>query len=456
MILTAERIWFDGALRSGWGVAIDQQGRIERVAPLREMEAPDHNLGPRIVLPGFVNAHSHAFQRLLRGRTQTAGSGDDNFWTWRQAMYAVAQHLDPARMLVAARQAFIEMLLAGVTCVGEFHYVHHQPDGTPYRDSVAMADAIAQAALEVGIRLCLLRVIYLRGDFNKPPNEHQRRFVDKSLDAAMAQVELTMHRLRSYVDPRIAWGIAAHSLRAVPIEAVVAVKTTAGHLPFHIHVSEQRREVDGCLRTHGLPPIELLGQHGALDAGTTLVHATHLRAGEADLIGYSGAGVCVCPTTEADLGDGLVPAAHLYRSGASLSLGTDGQTFSSVLEEARRLEMHERLRVEERNLLAPGPHRSVAPTLLQAATRGGARALDLPCGEIAPGRWADLVAFDLNDPHLAGGDDASWLEQIIFSSDTRAVREVMVGGKWVVQEGEHKLSAVSAHSFGKLSREIFA
>lgn len=453
MLITAEWIWSRGRLRRGMGLGINQYGRVQCVEPLRTLGRPDRDLGPRVVLPGFVNAHSHAFQRLLRGRTQRASHQEDSFWTWREVMYDVASQLTPEDMRVAARQAFLEMLLCGVTTVGEFHYIHHRPDGTPYDDPVVMADAIAQAALETGIRLCLLRTVYLQGDFDTPPKASQTRFVDASLDTAMLYLEQTVHRLRSYVDARLGWGVAAHSLRGVPVDAIVGIKTIVGHLPFHIHVSEQRREVDTCQRVTGATPVHWLAAHGVLDANTTLVHATHLRSGEADAIQRGGALVCVCPTTESDLGDGLVAASCLFERGIPVCLGTDGQTQSSVLEEARRLEGHERLRVERRNVHAE-PGQSVAPALLRASTVHGARSLGLPVGELLPGRWADWVAYDLEDPHLTGADEHSLLEAILFSADSRAVREVMVGGQIVVENGRHRSMALSQREFAETCRTL--
>lgn len=435
MQIAAERAWIDGRIQRDVVIEIETTGRIRSVTT--DVPLPAHALRNRLLLPGMVNAHSHAFQRALRGRVQTSHASTDTFWTWRETMYQAASRLDPDSMYAVSRQAFLEMALAGVTCVGEFHYLHHQPNGAPYDDPLAMDMAVAQAAVDVGLRVCLLRVLYLRGDFDQDPNDIQRRFCDPSLDAAWGHLEALLTRLKRAHDPRFFWGVAAHSIRAVPIEDIVALKLCASHLPFHLHASEQRREVEKSMAHHGLAPVELLARGGVLDAETTLVHATHLRLGEARLIANSGAGVCVCPSTEADLGDGLLAARDLFMMGVPLSLGTDSQILSSITEEARRLEMHERLRTQRRNVLTRPQGPSVTQSVLAAATEHGARALDLRAGRIAPGCWADLVAIDTEDPALAGVDDASLVPAWVFSGDSRAVRDVFVGGRPVVKAGRH-------------------
>ncbi len=453
MLITAERVIVDGVAKSGVGVRLHKNGGIAQVGSLEAMGRPDHTLRGRVLLPGFVNAHSHAFQRLLRGRTQLV-QGDDSFWSWRQAMYRVAAALTPESVYTTARQAFIEMLLAGVTTVGEFHYLHHQPGGVAYSEPNELADSVVRAAQDAGVRLCLLRVVYLRGDFDAPLAEHQLRFADASLELACERIDLLQRRLLATGDATLAWGLAPHSLRAVPLDAVVALKARYAHQPLHIHASEQRREVDGSRAAYGNTPVALLAASGVLDANTTVVHATHISSAEVDALALCGATVCVCPTTEADLGDGLLPAGQLAKRGVPLALGTDGQTSSSVLAEARRLEMHERLRTEKRNILA-GRDGKVAAKLLKCATLAGASALGLSVGSIARGYWADLVSYDLDDPHLAGADDDSLLATLLFSADSRAVCDVMVGGRWIVQDGYHHLAHVSREAFAKVASRVF-
>ena len=455
MLITADRIIHEGYAYRDVGIDVNEHGRIRAVAPLKELGKPDRTFTGKALMAGTVNAHSHAFQRLLRGRSQLAGPAGDNFWSWREIMYWVAQTLEPHELYVVARQSFIEMLLAGVTTVGEFHYLHHRPDGQRYDNLHAMADALVYAAREVGIRLSVIHTVYLRGDFDAAPSPQQARFCARSLDDACDQFDGLVERLISYNDPRLSWAIAAHSLRAVPIEAVVGIKVRLGHMPFHIHVSEQEREVARCLEKHQMGPVELLARSELCDACTTLVHATHLRPGEADAIAEQGALVCFCPTTEADLGDGIGPAGELFRRGVSLCLGTDGQVQPSILAEARRLEMHERLRSQQRNILARGEGDAPAKHLLAAASLHGATSLGVDTGLLHPGRWADMITLDLQDPTLAGADDHFLASHIVFSADSRAVRDVCVGGKWVVEDGHHRLAGDSAVAYNKVVSRLF-
>ncbi len=456
MKIGAERILVGSTPHKDWVIEINDAGRIQNVGPSAQLGEPDLILNRRVLIPGTINAHSHSFQRVLRGRTQTRGPSEDNFWTWRQAMYQAAAALEPADVYVIARQSFLEMALSGVTSVGEFHYVHHRPSGQAYVDPSEMADAVIRAARDVGIRIVLLRTVYLRGDFDTEPSEHQRRFCEASLDVSLGCIEALMGTVHRMQDSRVTVGVAAHSVRAMPIESIVALKTNLIQYPFHIHASEQRLEVERCKFHHGMGPVGLLESNGVLDGLTTLVHATHLEAGEAMSIKKSGAMVCVCPSTEADLGDGILETNVLAKAGVPLSLGTDGQTLSSVLEEARRLEMNERLRTEKRTALVFEQGEDCAVPCLEAATVGGAQALGLEAGEIATGLWADLVSIDLDAPTLAGLDDSSLLAGIIFSSDARAIQDVMVGGKWIVRDGTHVLQAESVRAFSRVASKIYA
>ncbi|MEL6545125.1 MAG: amidohydrolase family protein, partial [Myxococcota bacterium] len=256
--------------------AVLPSGRVARnvaleISPAGTLSAIEENstravvedLGHSLLVPGTINAHSHAFQRALRGATQRAGPDGDTFWTWREGMYSLAESLSPASIYVIARQMFLEMALAGTTTVGEFHYVHHRPDGSPYANSNELAIQVIEAARAVGIRIALLRVIYLRGGFHQPdPEPRQRRFVDASLDHALDAISELSNHVASLGDPRVWLGAAAHSVRAVPVEAIVGAKTRLGHVPFHLHVSEQEKEVTECIETYGVPPVQLLAQHG--------------------------------------------------------------------------------------------------------------------------------------------------------------------------------------------------
>ncbi len=462
-LLSAELVYTGGEFRRDFGIDISPSGDIIRVAPLSTFgRRPNLILERSAVIPGLVNGHSHAFQRLLRGRTQTPSPGEDDFWTWRQQMYQVAGALTPEDMFVVARQAFLEMALAGTTTVGEFHYLHHRPDGSMYDDENAMAGAIIEAAAAVGMRLCLLRGVYLHADvYGSALGPRQCRFGDSSLAASCQAITNLGRFVAGRGDSRLSVGIAAHSVRALTPDELCALKTTFAHLPFHIHASEQRREVEQCLQRFGTSPVGLVSRIGALDGLTTVVHATHLVDGDGDtpdfeLLQQSGTTVCVCPTTEADLGDGLIHLSKLSAKGIELAVGTDGQTRCSIVEEASRLEMHERLRLERRNALRR-PRTPVQATL-RAATLGGARSLGLPCGEIKSGNRADLVAFDLDDPALAGCECAASTDEVLasifWSADTRAVTDVMVGGRWIVRERQHRLLGRSQSDFAKTLRAI--
>ncbi|HET6346157.1 MAG TPA: amidohydrolase family protein, partial [Myxococcota bacterium] len=308
---------------------------------------------------------------------------------------------------------------------------------------------------DVGVRLAIIHTVYLTGDFDKPPQGTQKRFTERSLDVACDRFDALVERVISYADPRLSWAVAAHSLRGVPLEAIIGLKVRLGHMPFHIHASEQRREVQACVERFGVGPVELLARSEVLDSCTTLVHATHLRAGEAEAIADTGAAVCFCPTTEADLGDGIGPASTLFQLGVPLCLGTDGETSLSLIAEARQLEMHERLRLEARNVLNRGQGDHPATHLLTMATAQGAAALGVDTGELRAGKWADFITLDLHDPSVVGADDHGLLSTLMFSSDSRALRDVIVGGRFIVTDGQHPLARDSGTTYARLAARIF-
>jgi formiminoglutamate deiminase len=361
-----------------------------------------------LVLPGFANAHSHAFHRVLRGRTQ-AGRG--SFWTWRDRMYAVAAALDPDSYYRLARAVYGEMALAGITAVGEFHYLHHAPDGSRYNDPNAMGEALMAAAAEAGIRITLLDTLYLTADVDgREPEGVQRRFSDGSFDAWAARVDALKPLPRSLI------GAAAHSVRAVPPPDLAAM---AGRRPLHVHLSEQRAENEKCAAVHGCTPTELLRRNGILGPTTTVVHATHLTAADQDALHDTG--VCFCPTTERDLADGIGPA----RSLTGLSLGSDSHAVIDMFEEARALEMDQRLATEERG------HFTVAE-LIAAMTNHSAIGWD-DAGTIAVGQRADLVAFSLDSVRTAGTDP----DQAVLAATAADITHVMADGRLIVADGRH-------------------
>ena len=375
-----------------------------------------------LVVPGLANAHSHAFHRALRGRTQT-GRGD--FWTWRDQMYAVANRLDPENYLGLARAAYTEMALAGITCIGEFHYVHHQPGGAPYSERNAMGDALIEAAAQVGVRVTLLDACYLAGGIGEPLSPVQQRFSDGHAAGWAARVD----ELSGATHARI--GAAIHSVRAVPADQLGAVADWARtrDVPLHFHLSEQRAENDACFERYGVTPTRLLGDSGALGAAALAVHATHVTADDVALLASSSTGVCLCPTTERDLADGIGPAGALAAAGIALSVGSDGQSVIDLFEEARGIELDERLATYSRGTFAAG-------TLLHSMTVAGHRALGWPdAGELSVGMRADLVAVDLASQRTAGGGATA--ETIVFAASASDVTDVVVDGKVVVKERQH-------------------
>ena len=400
-------------------------GRITAVLPGADPLPGDVRL-KGLVLPGFANAHSHAFHRALRGRTHDEGG---TFWTWRERMYAVAARLDPDTYLALARATYAEMALAGVTCVGEFHYLHHGPGGTAYDDPNAMAEALRQAARDAGIRLTLLDACYLAGGLSAEghtrPSPVQQRFSDGSSAAWQRRVE----RLEPDAGMRV--GAAIHSVRAVPRLELADVARALPHAPLHAHLSEQWAENEAALAFYGMTPTELLAAADALGPRTTVVHATVVA--HLELLGSTGTGVCFCPTTERDLADGIGPARLLADHGSPLCLGSDQNAVIDLLEEARALEMHERLHFLERGRFTPAE-------LVKALTVNGHAALGWPeAGRIAVGAPADLVAVRLDSVRTAG----TAAEQAVYAATAADVTTVVAGGRTVVDGGRHVLGDVA-------------
>ena len=421
-LLWCERAWLGGeAVESGVVVEIEA-GRIAAVTR-SAMPPPGAEELRGLVLPGLANAHSHAFQRVLRGRTQRRRG---SFWTWREAMFAAAGELTPDGYLELATATFAEMALAGITLVGEFHYVHHGPDGRPYENPNAMGEAVVAAAAAAGVRLTLLDTCYLHGGHDQPVDGFQRRFADRDVDAWMRRVEA----LEAGSTARV--GAAAHSVRALRPEEVSAVAawSQAAGAPLHAHVSEQRRENEECLAAYGRTPVELLAEAGCLETSFTAVHATHLTESDQRLLGSSESTCCLCPTTERDLADGIGPASRLAGAGARLALGTDSNAVIDMFEEARAMELDERLATETRVNQEPA-------ALLRAATAGGYAALGWEGGSIEPGACADLCVVELGSVRLAGTEPDDPVPAVVFAAGATDVRDVMVDGRWVVRGGEH-------------------
>jgi formiminoglutamate deiminase len=415
-----ELAWLGGE-RAEEGVRVEvEHGRIAAVSP----GAPpaDATRLDGLTIPGLANAHSHAFQRALRGRTH-ADAG--TFWTWREQMYMLADRLDPETYRALARATFAEMALAGIACVGEFHYLHHSPGGTPYDDPNEMGRVLIEAAAEAGIRITLLDGCYLRGGIGEAPRASQMRFSDGDADNWAERVDALAETEWARV------GAAIHSVRAVdPGSAAVVAEWAAGKgRPLHAHVSEQPAENSACLDAYGRTPTQVLHDAGAFEARFTAVHATH--PDDKDLALLARATVCACPTTERDLADGVGPMRPLAERGASLALGSDSHAVIDLFEEARALELDQRLLTGERGL-----HRPAA--LLEAATKGGHACLGWPdAGRIVPGARADLIAVALDSVRLAGTEASGALEALVFAASAADVRHVIVDGRELVRDGRH-------------------
>jgi formiminoglutamate deiminase len=385
-----------------------------------------------LTLPGLANAHSHAFHRALRGITQ-AGRG--TFWTWRERMYQVAARLDPASYLSLARAVYAEMALAGITCVGEFHYLHHDRDGSPYADPSEMSRALIEAAAGAGIRITLLDTCYLSGGLSARGEPlalagAQLRFADGDAAAWAARADAL-----GSLGAAARVGAAIHSVRAVPRQQLGEVAAWARQraAPLHVHLSEQRAENQACLAAYQATPAQVLDQAGALGQRTTAVHATHLTPADIRLLGGSRSYACLCPTTEADLADGIGPAAALAAAGSPLTVGSDSQTVIDLFEEARRIEQGERQATRERGHFT-------AAKLARAATADGHASLGWPeAGQITPGALADLVTVALDTPRTAGTAPGTALESVIFSASAADVRGVVAGGRQIVRDGRHLL-----------------
>lgn len=423
-VWNAPSVWLGGE-RLDLDIDLDVSRGVVRSVSARSAESSADPLAG-VVLPGLVNAHSHAFHRLLRGGTHRQG-GD--FWLWRESMYEEAGALTPETYEEIATAVYIEMALAGVTTVGEFHYVHHQPGGVPYDDSNEMGHALIRAARRAGIRICLLDAGYFRSGFaDEPLHPVQERFRDPSVEAWLERVEALTAAY--FGDPDVVVGLAPHSVRAVSPEGLKRTgQLKDDSAPLHIHVSEQPAENEECLEATGRTPAGLLADSGLLGPMTTLVHATHLTREDIAAIGASGSRVCYCATTERDLADGLGPASDLVAAGAGLSVGSDSHAVIDIFEEARGVEMHQRLRTGRRGVMDPG-------RLLDAATSGGARALGWATTGLAVGAPADMIVIDPESPRLIGVDSTS-VDSIVFAATAADVTDTFVGGERIVTDRHH-------------------
>jgi len=434
-------VYVDGQFLSDRAIVCDDAGKINQV--VESSEAPGAiRLQNRALLPGIVNAHSHALQRVIRGRTERRSQHtSDSFWTWREQMYAAANRLEVEDIYTVSRMAFLEMALTGITAVGEFHYIHHAPDGATYSDPNLLAREVIRAARDVGIRIALLRVAYARAGFETEANPLQVRFIEKSPEIYLQHLEQLLSAPE--LQDGVAWaGVAPHSVRAVPLDYLKTIVPFANErgLPVHMHVAEQPAEVTACIEEYGRSPVALLETEGLLSSTFTAVHAIHVTPKAIGSIARARASVCACPTTERNLGDGVVPVDAYFKAGVPVSLGSDSQVQIDLLEDARELEYHLRLQQTARNVLAPDDDASssaLARRLFDCATINGARSIGFNGGKLEAGAPADFFTVDLDDPSIAGSSPEDLLANIVFSLSRAAVRDVVVGGQMIVEAGRH-------------------
>ncbi|MGW7332833.1 formimidoylglutamate deiminase, partial [Streptomyces sp. NPDC054840] len=425
-----EHAWLGTHVEPGVALSVSTggsgEGRIDALRTGVQTPPPGARVLRGLTVPGLANAHSHAFHRALRGTVQV-GSG--TFWTWRDLMYKVARNLTPDSYFALARAVYAEMALAGITNVGEFHYVHHAPGGTAYADPNAMGEALIEAAAAAGIRITLLDTAYLSSGFGEAPNTHQLRFSDGTAEAWAERASALKPRDHALI------GAAIHSVRAVPAAelATVAAWAEERRAPLHVHLSEQTAENDACLAAHGRTPTQLLADHGVLGPRTTGVHNTHLTDTDIALLGGTTTGTCMCPTTERDLADGIGPATRLQHAGSPLSLGSDSHAVIDLLEEARAMELDERLRSRTRG-------HWTANALLTAATEDGHAALGRPdAGRLETGALADFTTIALDSVRTAGPPARLGAETAVFAATAADVRHTVVGGRHIVRDGAHTL-----------------
>ncbi len=416
LLFTGERVLSNAAL-------VVRDGRVESVGAAPE-DAERIRLPGRAILPGMVAAHSHAFQRAIRGRTEHRAHPVDDFWSWREAMYAAAERLGPDDLYAVSKFCFLEMARAGITAVGEFHYLHRDERGRAYADPNQLDLAVARAAQEAGLRILLLRVAYARSGFGIAENPRQRRFIEGSADEYLKNLDaLSKH---------VQVGAAPHSVRACPAEWIREISDEARRRGWvlHLHVAEQPGEVAQCRAEHGVTPALLLEKLGALRENMTAVHAVHLTPDDIAALGRARATVCACPTTERNLGDGVIRADKLLAAGARLCVGSDSEVQLNPLEDARQLEYHLRL-VELQRAILDSEQAGVGglgAKLYGIASEGGMRSLGLPGGALRPGEPADFVVVDLGDPSIAGAAEDDLMAQVVFSMERTALVETYVAG----------------------------
>jgi formimidoylglutamate deiminase len=456
-------LYRDGRFDSGVALFADENGRITRLTQSESDLKQAQRLPNRALLPGLVNGHSHSFQRVIRARTEYRTKAvKDTFWTWREAMYHAALRLSPEDIYVAAKMAFLEMALSGITAVGEFHYLHHAADGTPYEDRNLLAKQVLRAAAEIGIKIALLRTAYVRAGWRKEPDPGQARFITPRAQDFIDDTDALDEFVRRQSPQGRAWlGVAPHSIRAAPLDYLLEVAgyARARRFPIHMHVAEQTAEVEACMAEYGARPVAYLDQNGILGPGFTAVHAIHINDDEIVRLARHGVTVCACSTTERNLGDGIVRAGELEAASVQISLGSDSNIQIDILEDARQLEYNLRLSKRERAILSPATttseRESLVGVLFKAATSTGAASIGAAGGNLEVGQPADFFTVDLNDVSIAGADRESLLSHIVFALERTAVRGVFVDGEPIIDEGRHAHEEQIIQEFAELQRRLW-
>jgi formimidoylglutamate deiminase len=450
-----ELLYSNGRFISEAALLVSESGKVLEIPETLDATSTRVVYMPgKAVIPGFVNAHSHAFQRLIRGRSESRAASGDDFWSWRGIMYRAASQLSPQDVYDVARMAFLEMVLAGATMVGEFHYLHNSPDGSPYEDSNLLARHVIDAARSVGLRIVLLRSAYLRSGYEAPRDPGQARFFESTRSFLESMDAL----LREYPAPsQVGFGVAPHSIRAVPLQDLkeIAEWNRAAKLPLHMHVSEQVAENAACVSEYGVTPIELLKREQIISPNFTAVHATHITSTETDMIAEADAAICACPTTERNLGDGIFPADRAMAAGIRIALGSDSQAQIDPLEDARQLDYHLRLQQQKRSILDQKEGKPLAASLFECATAHGAHALGISGGDLKPGSFADFFTVDLNDISIAGHSVEDLLSILVFSLNRSAIRDVVVNGKSVLRDQKHALHDEIVSRYKEVYRRIW-
>ncbi|WP_433970893.1 formimidoylglutamate deiminase [Tunturiibacter lichenicola] len=451
-----ELLYLDGTFVTDKGLLVDDAGRIERIIAKRASgSSTTVDLPRKALLPGFVNSHSHSFQRLIRGKAESRVVSGRDFWSWRGTMYHAAAQLTPEEVFDVARMAFLEMVLAGTTTVGEFHYLHTDPSGSAYDDPNLLSKQVIAAAQSVGLRIVLLRTAYLRSGFGLPPDPGQARFFESTDEFLNNMSELvSQYSTRSN---EIRFGVAPHSIRAVPLDDLLEIAAWAHvrELPLHMHVAEQVAENEACVREYGRTPVELLSTERILSPRFTAVHSIHVRPDEVAELAHSQSTICSCPTTERNLGDGIFAADEVMSAGIRVALGSDSQAQIDPIEDARELDYHLRLRNQQRAILDMIDQEAIAERLFSCATRNGAESLSVPTGEFVTGSLADAFTVDLDDISIAGHSNEDLLPILVFSLNRSAIRDVIVNGICIVRDQVHPLHAEIVARYREVHRRVW-